>query len=65
MRKVSAKALTTAVLILTAKDWVETTVKQILTAKGLAQTMETLILTARDWAEKMVKQMLTAKGSVH
>ncbi len=65
MRKVSVKALMTAVLILTAQDWVETKVTQILTAKGLAQTMETLILTARDWAEKMVKQMLTAKGSVH
>ena len=60
MRKVSAKVLTTAELILTAKDWVETMVKQILTAKGLAQMMETLILTARDWAEKMVKQMLMA-----
>ena len=48
MRRVSVKALTTAVLILTAQDWVETKVPQILTAKGLAQTMETLILTAKD-----------------
>ena len=59
------KALTTAVLILTAQDWVETKVPQILTAKGLAQTMETLILTARDWAEKTASLILTAKGSVH